>query len=367
MNKQLDNQKTAHVKGSHIKLSDRVEISLLLNKGYSVRGINKVLGISIGSLSEEINKNKVKGIYDPYKANDKARTRRKGSKYQGMKVVKNDDLRNYVEDKLKEDWSPEEISGRIKEIDQHLKYVSTNGVYKFIHSVYGRQLESHLRHNKKKYKSRGSKSNKLQNRIFIDDRPKTIDFGDYEGDLVVSNKSGRGVLIVLYNRKTRYVLIKKCLSRKTKVINSKIYAMTGGLIMFKSLTLDNDLSFSAHKILSNRLGIKIYFCHAYHSWEKGGVENMNKLIRQYIRKKTDISKYSHQFIQEVQDKLNNRPRKCLEFKTPLEVMNENHLLLEKLNSEQQKNHSLVSDSNIQYLQQSYLININQGVRFEGSM
>ncbi len=360
MNKEHTKQKTAHIKGKHIRLEDRIEISLLLNKGYSLRDVNKVLGISIGSLSEEISKNKVKGIYDPYKANHKAYVRRKYSKYQGMKVNANIELREYVEDKIKEDWSPEEISGRIKEINNHLGCVSTNGIYKFVHSVYGRQLEKHLRHSRKKYRKKGIKQSKIKDRIFIDNRPKTVDFGDYEGDLIVSNKTGKGVLIVLYNRKTRYVLIKKCLSRKTKIINKKIYTMTGGLVEFNSLTLDNDISFSAHKELSDKLGIKIYFCHPYHSWEKGGVENVNKLIRQYIKKKSDISKYSNKYIKDVQDKLNNRPKKCLNFKTPLEVMKE-HDLLKEFNFNQLKNHLSLGELSLQSLDKY----IWQGVRVEG--
>lgn len=354
----MTKQKTAHIKGKHIRLEDRLEISILLNKGYSLRTIHKALSISLGALSEEINQNKVNEKYDPHKANHKAYVRRKYSKYQGMKVVKDNALRKYVEEKIKADWSPEEISGRIKEIDTHLKYISTNGVYKFVHSVYGRSLEQRLRHKHKKYQTKGVKLNKIKNRVFIDERPKNIEFGDYEGDLIVSKKSGKGVLIVLYNRKTRYVLIKKCLSRKTKVINHQIYQMTGGLVTFNSLTLDNDISFSAHQKLSQQLGIKIYFCHAYHSWEKGGVENVNKLIRQYIKKKTDISKYSNKYIKSVQDKLNNRPRKCLNYKTPLEVMRENELLKE-FNFNQLKNHLSLGDLNLQYL--------IQGVRVEGSM
>ena len=99
--------------------------------------------------------------------------------------------------------------------------------------------------------------------------------------------------------------------------------MTGGYIV-NTLTLDNDIVFRKHRQLSRLLGAPIYFCHPYHSWEKGGVENSNKLIRQYIPKRSDISQYSDEYIRMVRDKLNNRPRKCLKYKTPLEIMKENH-------------------------------------------
>lgn len=113
------------------------------------------------------------------------------------------------------------------------------------------------------------------------------------------------------------------MSRKTDVINRHIYERTGVFVCFNSLTLDNDVSFSKHQELSAMLEAPIYFCHAYHSWEKGAVENTNQLIRRYIHKGTDISRYTKAQIRDIETKLQNRPRKCLNFKTPLEVMVEN--------------------------------------------
>lgn len=161
----------------------------------------------------------------------------------------------------------------------------------------------------------------------IDKRPKIVDkrrrFGDWEGDFIVSGKSGKGVLLTLYERKSRYVLTRKLTSKNINEIHQTIYELTGGIVM-NSLTLDNDIVFKKHKELSRVLGKPVYFCHPYHSWEKGGVENSNKLIRRYISKGSDISSYSDKYIQMIQDKLNNRPRKCLDFKTPYEIMAENN-------------------------------------------
>lgn len=315
-------------KYTHIKKAERLEIAILLNKGYSYRDIVRVLKRSISSISEEIRNNSVNGIYDPKKADHKAYVKRKYSKYQGMKVVNNLELWNYLEEKIKDDWSPEAIAGRIKNIDTQIKSISAKGIYKFIYSVYGRNLERFLAYKGRKRKPKiTQKVLKLQDRVFIDQRPKIIDkrrrFGDWEGDFIVSGKNGQGVLLVLYERKGRYTLIKKMMNKKIGEVHRIICELTGGIII-NSLTLDNDIVFKKHKELSKILGIPIYFCHPYHSWEKGGVENTNKLIRKYIPKRSDISRYSDEYIQMVENKLNNRPKKCLKYKTPNEVMRKNN-------------------------------------------
>ena len=312
----------------HIKETERLEIALLKEKGHSNRDIAKMLERSPNTISFEINNNSVRGRYDPRKAQHKAYAKRKYSKYQGMKVAGDSRLRNYVEEKLERDWSPEEVSGRLKEIDRHIKYASRGAIYKFVYSVYGRLLEQRLRYRgKKKRRDKRQKVSQLENRVFIDKRPKVIGkkqrYGDWEGDFIVSGKSGKGTLIVLYERKAMYTIIKKITSRSCAVVNRYIREMTGGFVCFNSLTIDNDISFRKHEELSGLLGAPVYFCHPYHSWEKGGVENINKLIRQYIPKGSDISRYSDNFIREIETKLNNRPRKSLNYKTPLEVMLKN--------------------------------------------
>lgn len=314
-------------KYTHIKKAERLEIAILLNKKYSYREIAGVLKRSVSSISEEIRKKSVNGIYDPIKANHKAYVKRKHSKYQGMKVASDLELRNYVEEKLEEDWSSETIAGRIKNIDTQIKSISAKGIYKFIYSAYGRSLERFLAYNYKKGKPNTTpKVYQLLDRVFINKRPKIIDkrgrFGDWEGDFIVSGKSGKGVLLILYERKARYTLIKKMMNRKIDGVHRIICELTGGIII-NSLTLDNDIVFKKHKELSEILGIPIYFCHPYHSWEKGGVENTNKLIRRYVPKGSDISQYSDEYIQMIENKLNNRPKKCLGYKTPKEVMEEN--------------------------------------------
>jgi len=315
-------------KYSHIKKAERLEIAILLEKGYSYRNIARVQGRSVSSISEEVRHNSVKGKYNPHKANHEAYVRRKYSKYQGMRVVSDIELWNYIGDKIKQDWSPETISGRIENIDTQIKSISAKGIYKFIDSVYGCHLEKHLAYQGKKKESKTAfKTEQLKDRVFIDKRPKIINkrrrFGDWEGDFIVSGKNGKGVILTLYERKSKYSLLKKFPVQKIESIHQYIFEITGEVVI-NSLTLDNDIIFKKHKELSELLGRPIYFCHPYHSWEKGGVENINKLVRRYISKGSDISQYSDEDIQTIQDKLNNRPRKCLKYKTPCEVMVENN-------------------------------------------
>jgi IS30 family transposase len=324
-----------NIKYRHIKKEERLEISILLSKGYSMRNIAEVLGRNVSSISREIRDNSVKGVYDPFKANHKAYVKRKYSKYQGMKVVGNIELREYVESNLKKGWSPELIAGRIRNIDKDIKCIGFKGIYKYVYSPYGRNLERYLRYkgnNKRKVKR--AKVTQLKDRIFIDNRPDIINtrerHGDWEGDLIVSGKNGRGVLVVLYERRARYVKIRRVMSQKPDIVNRHIYEMTGGLICFNSLTIDNDICFQKHIHLSRLINAPVYFCHPYHSWEKGGVENVNKLIREYIPKSTNISKYDDEYIRIIQDNLNNRPKKCLDYKTPLEVMLENKQFMKPL-------------------------------------
>jgi len=315
-------------KYTHIKKAERLEIAILLKRGFGIREIAYALKRNPSAISREIDNNSINGIYDPNKANHKAYVKRKYSKYQGMKIVKDKELRRYINKKLKNDWSPEQISGRIKEIDKHIKYVGFKGIYKFVYSPYGRQMERCLRYRGKKRRNRGGKLKSIENRAFIDERPEITNkrerYGDWEGDFIVSGKNGKGVLLVLHERKSRFPIIEKAMSRKTSVINRRIYEMTGIFVHFNSLTLDNDISFSKHQELSEMLNAPIYFCHAYHSWEKGAVENTNQLIRRYIPKGSDISRYTKGQIRDIETRLRNRPRKCLGFKTPLEVMIENN-------------------------------------------
>ena len=322
-------------KYQHIKQSERLEIAWLKNKGHSRREIARILGRSPEAISREIKENSANGAYDPRKAQHKAYVKRKYSKYQGMKVVENSKLRKYIEKKLKENWSPEQIAGRLKNIEKNIKYASRGAIYKFIFSPYGRRLERCLRYKSRRKSRKYLKVCQLKNRSFIEERPEFTNrrerFGDWEGDFIVSGKRGKESLLVLVERKARYGIFEKIISKSPELVNQKLREMTAGISEFKSLTLDNDICFRKHERLSAALAAPIYFCHPYRAWEKGGVENLNKLIRQYLPKSCNIGRYSGKTIRKIQENLNNRPRKCLNYKTPLEAMLENNQFLKLKN------------------------------------
>jgi IS30 family transposase len=148
----------------------------------------------------------------------------------------------------------------------------------------------------------------------------------------VSGKNGSGALLVFVERKSRYVLIFRLPDRKVATVNLVLEKILGAQLVVHSLTIDNDVCFRHHPQMSKILGAPIFFCHPYHSWEKGSVENMNKWIRQYVKKRSDISQYSDEYIQFVENRLNDRPRKCVKFKTPREVMERSQVCKKEISS-----------------------------------
>lgn len=334
-------------KFKHITRDERQDIDCHIKHGKGVTEIAELIGRSKSTISEEIRIGSVKGKYQWRKAQYKAYLRRRQSKYQGMKVRENEALERYVTEKMREDWSPEIIAGRIQNVDTHIAAIGKNAVYKYVKSVFGRKIEQHLWYKGKKYRVKASTQHeKLRDRTFIDERPESVAnreyFGDWEGDFIVSNKGNSWVLLVLVERKSRYCIIRRVPTRNNVLINETIQEMVGGVLYLNSLTLDNDIAFKRHKDLSELVGTDVYFCHPYHSWEKGGVENMNKLIRRYIVKGSDIGSYSDTFIADLEEKLNHRPRKILQFKTPHEVMEENEQLRSVIKKVSYRNDTVLS-------------------------
>jgi IS30 family transposase len=268
--------------------------------------------------------NSVKGKYDPKKAHYKARLRRQDSKYQGMKIVRNSDLQNFVDKNLYDDQSPEAISNRLKNIEKNLPYVSKDSVYRYIKSVYGRRIEAYRNRTKTRRWRRRAKSKKLKDRTFIDKRPAFINkrygLGHMEADFIESGKSGKGVLLVVVDRKTRITFIERIIKADIKNVHKAFAKIKQRYPEMKTLTLDNDILFQKHKELEKLLRVKIYFCNPYHSWEKGTVENVNGIIRRHISKGSNISKYSKQYIMGIEAKLNRRFLKCLDSLTPCEAL-----------------------------------------------
>ncbi len=273
-------------------------------------------------MSDEIRLGSVRGVYDPRKAHHKAYVRRWRSKYQAMKIVENRDLRDFVENKLLRDDSPVNISGRIRSHEKTLPRVSKNSIYRYIRSPYGRRIEAYRK--RKRRKRQRPKSEKLNDRVFIDKRPVYIDIrkriGDTEGDFIVSGRSGKGMLLVVTDRKSRIPYIEKILPVSIAETHSAFLRIKKRFPEWKTMTTDNDILFRHHRELARLLNIKIYFCHPYHSWEKGTVEKMNREIRRDVPKGSNLSKYSRRFIHSVEEKLQGKIYKILGFRTPFEVL-----------------------------------------------
>jgi IS30 family transposase len=319
------------MKYTHITGPERLEISILLEKGYSHEDIGSALGRSQTSVSREIKRNSVNGKYQPEKAKAKARVRRRMSKYQGMKVNERPELEKYIIAKLKLRWTPEEIAGRLKKVDSHLPYISGKGIYKWLYSAYG-QKYCHLlpkqRYRLKKRRGKKTKREMIPNRVGIEHRPvsanERAEFGHFEEDTMVSGRrtGSKAALAVFCERKARYTKLglMKNMKPKTHVKVQKRMAKT---LRMKTITYDNGIENKNHEELALALSVRTFFCDPYSSYQKGTVENTIGRVRRFIPKGADLSTYTAKEIQKIEDWLNHTPRKCLNFRTPHEIMTKN--------------------------------------------
>ena len=289
-----------------------------------MRNIAGVISRSVSVISDEIKINSVDGKYIAKKAHHKAYVRRKYSKYQGMKIVNDKDLREFVEKKLFKDQSPRAISGRIKKKEKDIQNVSKDSIHRYIQSVYGRRIEIYRKKLKQKRRNKRGKSEKLESRTFIDKRPQIINLrkriGDVETDFIISGKTGKGILLVVVCRKTRVVFIERIVKVSISNVHRAFLRIKKRFSEMRTITTDNDILLQKHKELEALLNLKIYFCDPYSSWQKGTVENTNKYIRRYIPKGSNISKYSKYIIKKIETRLNNRFMECLDFRTPYELL-----------------------------------------------
>jgi transposase, IS30 family len=300
----------------------------LLDKRYSLRDIGKAMRRSPNTISYEIEKNSVNDRYDPIKAQFKSKQRRKNAKYQGMKVAKNDEIKSYVDKHLFDDVTPEATAGRLKKQDKHIPYVSGYGIRKYIESPHGRKIKWYQVQKKRQQprRSKRPKIKELTNRTFIDKRPKYIALrryvGHVEADFVVSGRSGKGILLTATDMKLRCSFIRQILDVTIINVHKAFVNIKRVFPELKSITTDNDILLQHHKQLEKLLGVKIFFCHPYSSWEKGSIENVNKYIRKDIPKSSDISNYSKQYISKLESKLNRRPMQILNYKTPQKMLDQ---------------------------------------------
>jgi len=241
----------------------------------------------------------------------------------GKKIALHSELRTFVETHLLDDQSPEEISKRIKRIEKHLSYVSASAIHRYIKSPYGRRIEAHRAKIFKKKRRRSGGRKRIQDKRMISQRPSKINkrwgLGHMEGDFIVSGRSGTGMVLGLRDRKVRKNLLEKILPVSVKAVERALVRMKKRYPEMQTMTFDNDLLLLEHKRLERKLGIKIYFCFPGHMWEKPSIENLNKILRRYIPKSSDISKYSRLFIKKLEAKMNRKFMDCLGSLTPDEA------------------------------------------------
>jgi len=315
----------------HFTKDDRNELSILLKKGYLQKEIAEALGKDPSSISREIRSNSVNGVYDPEKAHNKSKVKRSKSKYQCMKIVEHSELADYIEINLRDNhWTPEEIAGRWNNenhLDKNEKkiIITAPSIYKYLYSSRGQFLCKYLcskRYTKRKRKEGGKQKRQLiPNRVSIEERPEKIneriEFGHWEGDTLGKIKTDSEVVVGLSERMSRYILIDKVPRLKHSMDGFKML-LNPHHNTFKSLTLDNGVE----NLRYEELNINTYFCHPYSSWEKGGIENLFGRLRRFIPKKASLKDYTRKQIIGFAEIMNNTPRKCLNWKTPREVFEE---------------------------------------------
>ena len=312
-------------KYKHLSFEERFAIEKLFSNAIAIREIANFLGRSPNTISNEIKKNSVKGIYNAEKAQLKVNQRRWRAKRQCLKVAMDSFLVNFVESKLELKWTPKSISGYLKE-ELEIN-CSAKAIYKYVeHRGLGYQL--FWRWNKKKGGAKRQKHKGVgDGRKYIDTRPSIVhEPGHFEVDFIVSKESA-WVFLVVVEVLTKHTWVLKLENRKRHTISAAFSQIFSGVTV-KSITTDNDIAFNHWVELERIIQAPIYFCHPYHSWEKGLVENTNRWIRCFVPKRRDIQSVTQEDLDEIHRFLNDRPRECIDFRIPSQYYYEQSVLLE---------------------------------------
>jgi IS30 family transposase len=311
----------------HLTIDEREVILKMRAQEASMQQIGDSLGRSKGTISRELSRNiSSTQDYKPHLAQRYYQQRRGDSK-EPYRLEEDVFLRKYVEKKLTEYWSPEQISGRIRK-DQGI-HISPLTIYSWIYRNHteGGKFYQYLRQNHhRRRKRRGSQERRGQipDRRMIDDRPQVVNerkrIGDWEGDTVEGRK-GSGLIATHVERKTRYTVAVKVADKSAETVTKATMAAMKKLPpeKVKTMTFDNGKEFAGFKELERGLDMRSYFARPYHSWERGTNENTNGLLRQFFPKGMDFGTILQLDVDRALELLNNRPRKCLNYRTPTEV------------------------------------------------
>lgn len=312
----------------HLTRDQRCQLCALKHRGDSIGDIAVTLGVHPSTLYRELGRNTGQRGYRFQQAQEMASEREKCSVRNNLKMTA--ELIVIIEEKLRLQWSPEQISGWLKR-DNGDEGVSHESIYTHIweDKQQGGDLYEELRHHGKKYNKRGSgKAGRgyIPGRIDISERPAIVEeksrLGDWEIDTIIG-KEHRGAVVSMVERHSKLTLLAP-VSRKTaqeveEALTSKLGEIADCVL---TITADNGKEFANHEAVTAKLGATVYFARPYHSWERGLNEHTNGLVRQYLPKCQRLDEVTLEVVEEIEKLLNNRPRKVLQFRTPIEVFNE---------------------------------------------
>jgi IS30 family transposase len=300
---------------------ERYQIYALKKAGHDQATIAVIIGRNPGTISRELCRNRGLRGYRPDQAHNLALMRRQDKTQPRL----GNEIWQQVEVLIREEWSPEQVVGRIA-MEQGVS-ISHEWIYQYIYADKhsGGDLYRYLRCQKVRRKRYGiySRRGTIPNQVSIDERPAIVDakrrFGDWEGDTVIG-KGHRGALVTLVERKSLYTVIRSVLHKTAKAVRGAVVdGLTPYIDWVHTITYDNGREFADHEGMASDLDACIYFAHPYASWERGLNENTNGLIRQYFPKDRDLTTVTKYEIEQAMDKLNHRPRKSLGYRTPYEV------------------------------------------------
>jgi IS30 family transposase len=299
----------------------RYQIYGLMKEGHNQTQIAANLACHKSTISRELRRNRGLKGYRPYQADELA-YHRQCEVYRSRIAWQ---TWQQVEQLLRQDWSPQQIAGRLKLEQQPT--ISHECIYLYVYADKrrGGTLHRHLRSQKKQRKRYSGyiRRGQIPNRTSIDKRPKIVAskgrFGDWEADTIIGARHKGGILSVV-ERKSKLTRLRKLATKAAAEMKDTSVALLGPLAArVHTITVDNGKEFCEHKQIAARLQARIYFAHPYASWERGLNENTNGLVRQYFPKKYDFARITDQKLQQVEALLNNRPRKTLGYRTPNEV------------------------------------------------
>lgn len=299
----------------------RYQIYALMKAGHKQKEIAALIGVHKSTISRELRRNRGLRGYRPRQAQLLRQARREAC-YQPRVPIR---LWTRVERWLRDEWSPEQISDWLRKREGIR--LSHEWIYQYIYQdkADGGKLYRHLRCQKKRKKRYGSYQRRgaLVNTVSIDERPSIVDtkarIGDWEVDTVIG-KGHQQALLTLNERKSMYTLIAHVKRRTATAVRQAIVRLLSPIKQsVHTITSDNGKEFAEHESIAEQLNAGFYFAHPYASWERGLNENINGLIRQYFPKKMDFSNITQKQLNLVMKKLNNRPRKTLDSRTPHEV------------------------------------------------